>query len=545
MMAAMLAFGLGCLADSANAAPLQALSSQDAQAYAVAFDAAERGDFTAADAALAKVTDPCLVGRVQYLKIIHAPAKTNTFDQLVGWLKSFGDLPGANVIYSLALKLSPAGLAPPAPTAPPLDLAADSDGRSAPAPQSRAAREAFFNGDVNRALSLAHSDGDAWIAGMAAWRLGRFTDALASFETIADNAAEKDAQRAAGAFWAARAAAAAGQPDRVTPLLRIAAAAPDTFYGMIAARKLQLSDDPMDGVIEAAAKASAMPALSNAALQIPDSSLNQLVSSDARARRAVALAQLGRRVDAGAEMRAGLAEAPDQATRTLWMKLIYRLGPAAPNGEIELHASAPQQATAFYPTPDLAPAGGFTVDKALVYAVAWQESRFNGLAVSPVGAVGLMQLMPPSAADIAGDSSLTSDPVPLFDTGKNLQLGQAYLSWLINKSTGYDILRAVAAYNGGPSTVSRTEALVGSNVDSLTLIESLPYAETRAYVQKVMAAYWTYRRQFGAPSRTLDAAASDAPIIDARLDASAPSQNAKPPGAAPARQALEILLHRG
>jgi soluble lytic murein transglycosylase-like protein len=188
--------------------------------------------------------------------------------------------------------------------------------------------------------------------------------------------------------------------------------------------------------------------------------------------------------------------------------------------------------------------GGFTVDKALVYAVAWQESRFNSLAVSPVGAVGMMQLMPPSAASVAGDSTLTSDPVPLFDVGKNLQLGQSYLNWLMEKAVGYDILRAVAAYNGGPSVVSRTAAQLGPSTDSLLLMESLPFSQTRAYVRKVMAAYWTYRRQFGAPSRTLDAVASGSPFIDARLDASAgPRQNTQPAGATQARQALEILLH--
>jgi hypothetical protein len=91
--------------------------------------------------------------------------------------------------------------------------------------------------------------------------------------------------------------------------------------------------------------------------------------------------------------------------------------------------------------------------------------------------------------------------------------------------------------------VSRTEALLGPHADSLLLIESLPFAQTRAYVRKVMAAYWAYRRQFGASSRTLDAVAADAAFIDARLDASPPSQHPQPTNTAQARQALEILLH--
>jgi hypothetical protein len=77
----------------------------------------------------------------------------------------------------------------------------------------------------------------------------------------------------------------------------------------------------------------------------------------------------------------------------------------------------------------------------------------------------------------------------------------------------------------------------------------VPFAETRAYVKKVTAAYWTYRRQFGAPARTLDAVASDLQRIDVRLDTPAPVAQPSAPvqdtqAASTARDALEILLHR-
>jgi soluble lytic murein transglycosylase-like protein len=530
------------------AAPLQALSTQDAQNYAAAFDAAERGDFAAADQAMAKVSDPCLAGRVQYVELTHPKAKNTSFQVLASWLKAFGDLPGADKVYALALKLRPAGDMPPAPSGPTIASAGDQNaGRYAATAQSRPAREAFNDGDMRRALELAQDSGDHWIAGLAAYRLGQYTQALTSFQAVAGGQSQDDGHRSAGAYWAARSAQAAGIPEQATAMLKIAAATPDTFYGMIAARKLQLADDPLGRIIDTATRlpAAAPPMLTAAVFQpTDDATLRQLVSTDPRARRAVALMQLGRRIDAGSELRAGVAQASDEPTRAAWMRLMYRLNPDAPQGEVVLHSESTPQPSAFYPTPDLVPAGGFTVDKALVYAVVWQESRFNSLAVSPVGAIGLMQLMPPSAASMAGDARLTADPIPLFDTGKNLQLGQQYLTYLINRSSGDDILRAVAAYNGGPATVSRTEAIVGPDTDSLMLMESLPYPETRAYVQKVMAAYWTYRRQFGVESPTLDAAASDAKYVDARLDSSASSQNPKPAAAAPARQALEIMLHR-
>jgi len=155
--------------------------------------------------------------------------------------------------------------------------------------------------------------------------------------------------------------------------------------------------------------------------------------------------------------------------------------------------------------------------------------------------------MPTSAAYVSGDTSFSTDPITLFDTGRNLAVGQAYITYLEAGAADHDILRTVAAYNAGPSPLRRTEAALGGSADSLMVIETMPASETRAYVKKVMAAYWTYRRQFGAPTRTLDAVASDMPVIDARLDgpipaSSPPVQNAQATSAT-ARQALEILLH--
>ena len=170
-----------------------------------------------------------------------------------------------------------------------------------------------------------------------------------------------------------------------------------------------------------------------------------------------------------------------------------------------------------YPTPELFPAGGFTLPKALVYAMVRQESRFNPYAVSPAGAVGLMQLMPAAAAHAAGDDNLKTNVIPLFDEPTNLRLGQDYFRWLLDTGDG-DMLKAIAAYNGGPGTLQKTAARVGPEADTLMLIESLPARETRAYVEQVMVAYWNYRKKFGGETRTLDALANGARIIDFRLD---------------------------
>jgi soluble lytic murein transglycosylase-like protein len=299
------------------------------------------------------------------------------------------------------------------------------------APDAGAARDAYYRGDVEKAFELAPLAGERWIAGLAAYRLQKFPEARAFFETVANDMTEDAWLRSAGAFWAARSAAQAGDSASALPYLRMAAMSPTTFYGMIAQRQLALTTG--------------------------------------------GLVQL-------ASLSGGYWGADD------------------------------------HPTPELFPAGGFTLDKALVYAIVRQESRFNQYAVSPAGAVGLMQLMPAAAAYASGDDGMKTNVIPLFDAPTNLRLGQDYFKWLLEAGVGdHDMLKAVAAYNGGPGTLQKTMTKVGSN-DSLLIIESLPSRETRNYVEQVMASYWTYRRKFGSSTPSLDALASGARYIDYRLD---------------------------
>lgn len=175
-----------------------------------------------------------------------------------------------------------------------------------------------------------------------------------------------------------------------------------------------------------------------------------------------------------------------------------------------------------YQTPLLEPKDGFTVDRALVYAIVRQESAFNPNAISHAGAMGLMQLIPSSAALATGDKTFQRKPRILFNPAINLSAGQAYLTWLMGRGVGSDLLRTVAAYNAGPGAVLKTTAMVGED-DPLLMIECLPALETRNYVEKVMAAYWTYKRMFGEEPRTLDALAGGARRIDAQLDLTSPA----------------------
>lgn len=505
-------------AGRAFAAP-QVMNPWDLARYREVFAAIDRGDFIDAQMQMVEVKDRSLSGYVSFRQLMHPTAHVSSFEELSRWLADHADLPNAERIYALAMRRRPDGA--PAPRTPAVTglnwsrvetAAAQVSGRMN-AERGRAAREAFYGGDVARGFELAVASGERWVAGMAAYRLGRFEEAEGFFSAVARDDSEGEWLRAAGGFWAARAAAKGADDGRSLAHLRVAAQHPATFYGMIAERRLSLLGGATGARLsEAPARRHILPA-ANAGDSVD---LLRFAKTDRRAHRAVALSQLGFALEAGLEIRAGLMLARDAQERRRWTTLALALN--APVGG-EAGGLDGQVRTAFaYPTPPLEPKWGFTIDKALVYAIVHQESRFNPAAVSPAGAVGLMQLMPDAAARAAGDDKLRQDMTPLFDPAFNLRVGQDYLTWLMERGVGYDLLQVVAAYNGGPGTLQKTLAALGDQADSLLVIENLPSVETRNYVEKVVAAYWAYRSHFGKACKTLDAAAQGARIIDARLD---------------------------
>lgn len=120
----------------------------------------------------------------------------------------------------------------------------------------------------------------------------------------------------------------------------------------------------------------------------------------------------------------------------------------------------------------------------LLAAVARQESRFNPGARSVAGAAGLMQLMPDTAAELAGEQLSWK---ALIDPQRNADLGGRYLAQLLKLWQGDPIL-AVASYNAGPGSVSRwISAGQPVPLDPPELwVEAIPYPETRLYVKKVL-----------------------------------------------------------
>lgn len=525
-IAALAMICAAAIASSAAARP-QALSPWDAQRYQAAFAAMDRGDFVEAELQAADLKDSSLAGHLALRALMH-PSHRASYEDLCAWLAKYADLPDAERVYALAVKRKPAGGKDPkqplvrAAGWSRVELTAQSVAGRLPADQARASREAFYSGDVQRAYQLAQAAGERWIAGLAAYRLKDYAAAEGYFLKVAHDDGEDAWLRAAAGYWAARSAGAAGDRSGEARHLRLAASHPHTFYGMIAERQTNLLQAERETELSQAPQAATGDFVL-ASYSGPTLDLTKFVKTDERAHRAVALAQIGQTTAAGLELRAGLALAKTQNERDRWGALIMTLN-APLTSQADAKVAPPRRALARpstpidYPTPALAPKWGFTIDKALVYAIVNQESRFNPQARSPAGAVGLMQLMPEAAARAAGDDKLKADMSPLLDPAFNLRVGQDYVTWLMERGVGYDILRTVAAYNGGPGTLLKTAQMAGPDADSLLIIECLPSLETRNYVEKVMAGYWSYRRKFGQESKTLDALAAGAKFVDARLD---------------------------
>lgn len=128
-----------------------------------------------------------------------------------------------------------------------------------------------------------------------------------------------------------------------------------------------------------------------------------------------------------------------------------------------------------------------SVDEPFIFAITRQESAFRPDAQSPAGAMGLMQLLPSTAKATAKKSGLSFKEADLFQPEKNINLGSRYLDQLLGTFSGNRILVA-AAYNAGPTRVKKW--LTKDDREKLPYdvwIETIPYKETRNYVQNILA----------------------------------------------------------
>jgi soluble lytic murein transglycosylase-like protein len=315
----------------------------------------------------------------------------------------------------------------------------------------------------------------AWVSALASWRLGDYNSASVAFRQAAQLADQREL-RAGGYYWAARAEQAAGRPASVEPLLRSAAMtpeAPESFYGLLARETLggstALPDDPLTrydppvGQLANVQRATELAAIGEPALAEEMLRHQAKIGNPAEHH---ALIQVAKRLDLAAAQ--------------LWLANRGQSGARSDPGDR-------------YPNPKWTPVSGWRIDPALAFGHIVQESAFRRTAVSPADAVGLMQVRPGTAQDLARARGLPYSRASLTDPRFNLEFGQSFIEAMRgSSSTAGQLPRIIASYNAGPVPVSRW-ATINDKGDPLLWIESIPYWETRYYVPSVMRNMWVYQ----------------------------------------------------
>ncbi|WP_345725641.1 lytic transglycosylase domain-containing protein [Qipengyuania proteolytica] len=333
-----------------------------------------------------------------------------------------------------------------------------------------------------------------WAAGLAAWRLGDCEKAAQAFRRSAAGATNPELSSAAH-YWASRALVRCRQPEDAAEQLRGAARFPDTLYGMIAHEQM---GRPLPDT-------HTTPDLTEGDWR--------RISRDEAVRLAVMLTEIGQRAEADEVLR-WLVRTGDSRDFEALGKLARALGLTGTQNFMAYNAPARSAAhpSLKYPVTFRQPIGGWRVDPALAFAHALQESNFREGVVSPAGAIGLMQIMPITRREYASSINMSAG-ADLKDPAVNLAFGQRTLEALA--SAGYTqgkLPKVMAAYNAGPTPISRWESEVRDQDDPLLYMESLPYWETRSYVAIVMRNYWMYLRQANAPAPSrIDLAENDWP----------------------------------
>lgn len=356
------------------------------------------------------------------------------------------------------------------------------------------ARGLADQGDVRSAYTIvaAHSarsttdivDAEFHAGWYALRGLGDARTASRHFEKILQ-ASTRPLSASRALYWLGRAAEAGG-PGKAQDFYQRAARYPATFYGQLAAAKLDLKRLDVS-----------YPSPS------PSDRRTFETRESVRAIDRLEAVGHGRRADALYRALADELASPGElailaarAERNQNHALSLAIGKTAFNRGIDVAALA-------FPV-GVIPANANIAGsgKALAYAIARQESAFNPAAISPADARGLLQILPGTAKGVAGRHGLPYVPARLTnDAGYNATLGAHYLGEQIDAFGGSYILTFIA-YNAGPRRVpewiNRYGDPRGKSLDEvIDWIERIPFPETRNYVQRVMENYQVYKVRLG------------------------------------------------
>lgn len=564
-VSALLSFGQAPVSSSSASAPkappqnLDPLSAQDAALYRKIFAAQSVSAWDVADENIALLRDLRLRGHVLFDRYMH-PGYKASFAELQSWMDLYNDLPGADRIYKLASSRKPSGAATLKTArnqvgvrSGTLNILSTSGDRyqseknltkaqvksiaalvsavrsdishgapskglrrlsSSPAAKlmdnveydqlrSQIASGYLLLGKPDEAKTLAIASAKrsgakaplaGWTGGLASWREKDYATAAKLFEQVAKSPYTSSWMNSAGAYWASRSHMRAGHSKEVSIWLKEAARHPRTFYGLIATRALgwdfdfdwstpEFTKDDYKKLVKIPAAWRAMALVQAGQNHLAESELLQInAGNDVSVKTAL------------------LAYTQQVNLPSLAMRIANNT--VRPNGKL--------YDSALYPLLPWQPEDGYTVDRALIFAIIRQESKFNTWAESTSGATGLMQIMPSTASYVDGtrDFKAKSDLHRLKDPETNLAIGQKYVEQLLGRDgIDKDLMSLAIAYNAGPGNLRKWKKGLADIDDPLLFIEMIPMAETRSYVERVLANYWIYELRMNLPVPSLDSVA--------------------------------------
>ncbi len=332
---------------------------------------------------------------------------------------------------------------------------------------------------------------DLWERGWREYQRGNRTGAVGYWAELEELYPDDgDAQR--GRYWKARAYEELGQPERARDLYRDLVASSDTsdFYSRQALSRL--GEIPqIEGTALAQAPAARWPEepeLQRAKL-LTDLGLDELASREIelvaeRADRRDVLALKGLILCRQGEQRTGLV----------------LLREAFPSLGGPYQANVPAEILfAYYPLDYGDQIRAFAreagVPAHLVAGVIRQESAFDPRATSPVGARGLMQLMPKTARELARKEGISYQADGLYDPEVSVRLGSVYLRELLDRFDG-NVELALASYNGGPNRIRRLWKESGPHAQLDDFVETLDIDESRNYIKRILVLADSYRQLY-------------------------------------------------
>lgn len=339
-----------------------------------------------------------------------------------------------------------------------------------------------------------------WVAGLASWRLKKFKNAASYFAKLGSSQNSDKWLVAAGAYWSARAYNKIGNTLKAQEMLKLATPYKYTFYGILATYQL---GQPLDFAF-------------NKNMYITDfnsSSYIDKITSSSALRRATLLMEIKQNDLAAAEiLHAYKNFNPLQKEAAILMahqKGLHSLVIAISRQD-DFDDIIGRYEKEIYPLPKWSRNKKLQIDQALLLAIIRQESAFKNDASSRTGAKGLMQLMPNTASYISGDKSLKHNKTKLYNTDYNLELGQKYVEYLLTKPfIEGNLFFMLTAYNAGPGNLVKWQKNARFQNDPLLFIEVIPSAETRIYLERVLANYWIYNIRLGNPNPTLEQVATE------------------------------------